>query len=99
MMISDDDLRAAIENELDELARDAASRGEGDSPDWQPEIDSHAVLSVILRVEEETGVTISESVIPVGGFADRETCVREMMAHAKAAIAASAKEPSQQEVH
>lgn len=84
-MLSNDELRNIIESELDDLADDAVLRGEGAKPDWEPEIDSHAVLSVCIRIEEETGIVVSEDVVPVGGFADRETCVREMMRHAKEA--------------
>ncbi|MEP0068531.1 hypothetical protein [Pyruvatibacter sp.] len=98
-MISDDDLKSAIEDELNDLANDAILRGEATHPDWQPEIDSHAVLSICLRIEEETGVPISEDVVPVGGFADRAECVREMMAHAKTAVLEAENAQSKQEVH
>ncbi len=87
-MISDDELRRIIEDELDILAQDAILRGEASKPTWEPEIDSQSALSVCLRIEEETGIVVSEDVVPVGGFDDRETCVREMMKHTKAAAAA-----------
>lgn len=86
-MVSDKELRQIIEDELDTLAQDAILRGEANKPGWEPEIDSQAALSVCLRIEEETGITVSEDVVPVGGFEDRETCIREMMRHTKEAVA------------
>ena len=88
-MISDDDLKAAIESELDDLADDAILRGEGTQPGWQPSIDSLAVINICVRIQEETGVVISEECVPVGGFQDRDTCISTMLAHAKKALAAA----------
>jgi len=85
MMLSDDDLAAAINDELDDIAAEAKMRGEGGSANWEPEIDSHSVLRVCLRIEEEIGIEISEECVPVGGFRDRESCVATMMKHAKKA--------------
>jgi len=85
MMPSDADLAAAINQELDDIRAEAKMRGEGGPADWEPEIDSHSVLRLCLRIEEETGIEISEECVPVGGFKDRETCVATMMKHAKEA--------------
>lgn len=87
MTISDEDLAAAINDELDDIADEAKMRGEGGKPGWEPEIDSHSVLRVCLRLEEEIGLEISEECVPVGGFRDRDSCVATMMKHAKEAIA------------
>ncbi len=87
MMISDEDLRAMIEDELDDIADDALLRGESDQPEWEPEIDSQAVLRVLLRLEEELGVELSEDIVPVGGYDDRTACVRAMVDESKRALA------------
>jgi hypothetical protein len=97
MMLSDDDLAAAINKELDDIRAEAQMRGEGGAPDCEPEIDSHSVLRVCLRIEEETGVEISEECVPVGGFKDRETCVATMMKHAKEAAQKAIKVKNQTE--
>lgn len=91
MTISDEDLAAAINDELDDIAAEAKLRGEGGKPGWEPEIDSHSVLRVCLRIEEEIGLGISEECVPVGGFRDRESCVATMMKHAKEAMAKATK--------
>lgn len=96
-MISDAELEAAINSELDNLADEAILRGDVANPGWEPEIDSHAVLSVCLRIQEETGVLISEECVPVGGFQDRETCIAVMMKHAKSSIAETAKQSLEEE--
>tara|TARA_R110002124_G_scaffold136727_1_gene299616 strand:- start:5161 stop:5457 length:297 start_codon:yes stop_codon:yes gene_type:complete len=85
-MLSDAELAKAINAELDDIASEAIMRGDNKTPAWQPEIDSHAVLRVCLRIEEEIGVTISEDCVPMGGFPDRAVCVAVMMAEAKKAM-------------
>lgn len=95
-MLTDDELKAAIIAELDELKDDAVLRGESNHPDWYPAIDSLAVINICVRIEEETGVAISEDCVPVGGFADREACIAVMTQHAKVAMKA-AKIKSKQE--
>lgn len=90
-MLTDDELKSAINSELDDIAHEAIMRGETGKSNWEPEIDSHSVLRVCLRIEEEIGVEISEDCIPVGGFSDRNTCVEVMMKHSKEAIAQAEK--------
>lgn len=97
MMLTDEDLAAAINEELDDIAAEAKMRGEGGSSDWEPEIDSHSVLRICLRIEEEIGVEISEECVPVGGFKDRESCVAIMMKHAKQAAKETTKVKDQTE--
>jgi len=97
MMLSDYELAAAINAELDDILAEAKMRGEGGALGWEPEIDSHSVLRVCLRIEEETGVEISEECVPVGGFKDRESCIATMMKHAKEAVQKSTKVTSQTE--
>lgn len=98
MMLSDAELEATINAELDDIASEAIMRGENSKPGWQPTIDSHAVLRVCLRIEEEIGVTISEECVPVGGFPDRAMCVAVMMAEAKKAIVSLEKSKKKVEV-
>lgn len=90
-MPTDDELESAINAELDDIADEAIMRGEVAKSNWEPEIDSHSVLRVCLRIEEEIGIEISEDCVPVGGFPDRKSCVEIMMKHAKEAIAEAAK--------
>lgn len=87
MTVSDHDLKAAIEAELDDLADEAVLRGETVKSGWEPEIDSLAVINICVRIQEETGIIVSEKCVPVGGFPDRKSCVDTMVAHAKAAMA------------
>lgn len=89
-MLTDDELESAIHAELDDIADEAIMRGEGAKSDWEPEIDSHSVLRICLRIEEEIGIEISEDCVPVGGFPDRKSCVEIMMKHAKEAIVKTA---------
>ncbi len=91
MTLSDKDLAAAINDELNDIAVEAKMRGEGSTPAWEPQIDSHSVLRVCLRIEEEIGVEISEECVPVGGFKDRNSCVATMLKHAKKAMANATK--------
>lgn len=90
-MLSEAEIKAALSEELDDIAEEAKMRGISDKPGWQPDIDSHSVLRLCLRLEEETGVEISESCVPVGGFNSREQCIATMVQHAKDAIAAAQK--------
>ena len=96
-MLSEAEIIAALSEELDDIAEEAKMRGISDKPGWQPDIDSHSVLRICLRLEEETGVEISESCVPVGGFNSREQCITTMLQHAKAAMAATVETKSTME--
>lgn len=87
-------IEASIRSEIASIRKEAAKRLDGkDKPDWEPEMDSQNVLRVCLRIEEETGLVISEEVVPPGGFNDIEQCVQALLKEtAKAWEEQSAKE-------
>jgi len=51
---------------------------------WEPEIDSLVVVELICAIEELLGLTLSESFVPKGGYASAGTCVRDLLAEARA---------------
>ena len=87
-------VEASIRSEIASIKKEAVKRLAGqDKPEWEPEMDSQNVLRVCLRIEEETGLVISEEVVPPGGFNDVEQCVQALLTEtAKAWDAQSAKE-------
>ncbi len=50
---------------------------------WRPEVDSPVVVRVVLRVERELGITLSEDAMPPGGFEDVEQCVEGILAQCR----------------
>ncbi|HCK82999.1 MAG TPA: hypothetical protein DHW63_00260 [Hyphomonadaceae bacterium] len=74
----------AIRDELKVIAADMAGlQGQLPGAGCEPEIDSQNVLRILCRIEEETGLYVSEDCVPPGGFDDVETCVAAILAHAQ----------------
>lgn len=72
-------VEAAIRSEIDAIRKETTKRDGQDRPEWEPEIDSQNALRVCLRIEEETGIEISEDVVPPGGYDDVESCISALL--------------------
>ncbi len=72
-------VETAIRDEIAAASRDRPSTRSG----WRPEVDSPAVICVILRVEAETGIELPESAMPPGGFDNIKACVRGILASSR----------------
>lgn len=69
----------AIRDEIAVAAQDRPPTKAG----WRPEVDSPVVVRVVLRVERELGITLSEDAMPPGGFDDVEDCVEAILAQCR----------------
>lgn len=79
-----DIIEHAIRDELKIIAADmAALHGELPGAGSDPEVDSQNVLRILCRIEEETGLHVSEDCVPPGGFESVEACVVAILAHAQ----------------
>lgn len=88
-----DEIETAIRDEIDTIKADAIKRRENaDRAPWEPEIDSQNALRISLRIEDETGLVISEDKIPPGGFDNVEECVEAFLRETEIAWAANRKQ-------
>ncbi len=72
----------------DQAAIRAAAGKENDnvgSAGWEPEVDSLIVLEALTALEEQFGIELPDDVVPPGGYADSEACVRHLLQRARAA--------------
>lgn len=80
-----DIIEQAIRDELKAIAADMAGlHGQMPGAGCEPEVDSQNVLRILCRIEEETGLYVSEDCVPPGGFDDVEACVAAILTHAEA---------------
>ena len=63
----------------------AGTSGSGKAATWEPEADSLVVLTALTALEEQFGITLPDDVVPPGGYADTEACIRHLLQHARAA--------------
>lgn len=88
-----DQIERAIRDEIRTIKSEAIKRRvTTGKAAWEPEIDSQNALRISLRIEDETGLIISEDKIPPGGFADVESCVRAFLDETEKAWVATRKE-------
>lgn len=79
-----DIIEQAIRDELKDIAADMAGlHGQLPGAGCEPEIDSQNVLRILCRIEEETGLYVSEDCVPPGGFDTVDACVAAILAHAQ----------------
>jgi acyl carrier protein len=62
-----------------------STSGSGKEIGWEPEADSLVVLTVLTALEEQFGIELPDDVVPPGGYADTETCIRHLLQHARVA--------------
>jgi acyl carrier protein len=69
----------AIRDEIEVAAQERPPTKSG----WRPEVDSPVVVRVVLRVERELGITLTEDAMPPGGFENVEHCVQSILAQCR----------------
>ena len=52
---------------------------------WEPEVDSLVVLTALTALQEQFGIELPDDVVPSGGYADTEACIRHLLQRARAA--------------
>ena len=88
-----DQIEDAIRDEIQAITSEAIKRRENtDRAAWEPEIDSQNALRISLRIEDETGLIISEDKTPPGGFETVESCIQAFLEETEIAWAANRKQ-------
>lgn len=64
-------LEDAIRGEIESAINDRPTMRAG----WEPEVDSLVMVRVVLRIEEDLGISLPDDLMPSGGFNDVEHCV------------------------
>ncbi len=80
-------LRDAIAAAAADQAAIRTSKSAGSSgreAGWEPEVDSLVVLTALTALEEQFGIKLPDDVVPPGGYADAEACIRHLLQRARA---------------
>lgn len=87
---------------IEAIIRDEIQCAQNDRPTpkagWEPQVDSLVMVSIALRIEEEFGVKLPESVMPPGGFDDENLCVSVFTQHVIKLLSAPQKQPEREKV-
>lgn len=70
--------------QIEQAIRDEIRCASDDRPvprgQWEPEVDSHVMVRIVLRIEEEVGLRLPDDCMPPGGVESIEQCVETMTA-------------------
>jgi acyl carrier protein len=72
--------RQEIENAIRDEIRCASDDRPVPRAQWEPEVDSHVMVRIVLRIEEEIGLELPDDCMPPGGVESIEQCVETITA-------------------
>lgn len=72
--------RQQVENAIRDEIRCASDDRPVPRGRWEPEVDSHVMVRIVLRIEEEVELKLPDDCMPPGGVESIEQCVETITA-------------------